>query len=162
MKRTLLLAVATLFSMTIMAQNSTLSQTVKGTVVDDQSGGVLSNATVILEATGDAKAVVSDSSGIFKLRNVPLGRQTIRVTLIGYEEAVIRNIEVTSSKEVVLEIRVREKIKKLDEVILKGGKGKGRALNESAVVSARQFSMDEAVRYAGTRNDPSRMAQNFA
>jgi len=162
MKRTLLLAVAILFSMTIIAQNSTLSQTVKGTVVDDQSGSILSNATVVLEATGNTKTVVSDSAGIFKLKNVPLGRQTIRVTLIGYEEAVIRNIEVTSSKEVVLEIRVREKIKKLDEVILKGGKGKGRALNEAAVVSARQFSMDEAVRYAGTRNDPSRMAQNFA
>ena len=35
-------------------------------------------------------------------------------------------------------------------------------MNEAAVVSARQFSVDEAVRYSGTRNDPSRMAQNFA
>ena len=109
-----------------------------------------------------SKADITDSSGSFKLKNVPIGRQTLRVSLIGYEEAVIRNIEVTSSKEVVLEIRMKERIKKLEEVVVRAGRQKNRALNEAALVSARQFSVDEAVRYAGTRNDPSRMAQNYA
>jgi hypothetical protein len=140
------------------AQDIYLKQVVKGTVIDEQSGNVLSNATVIGEGTG----TVTDSLGSFKLKNIPIGRQTIRVTLAGYEEAVISNIEVTSSKEVVLEIKMKERIRKLDEVVIRAGKQKNRALNEAAVVSARQFSVDEAVRYAGTRNDPSRMAQNFA
>ncbi|MEK7224413.1 MAG: TonB-dependent receptor, partial [Bacteroidota bacterium] len=47
-------------------------------------------------------------------------------------------------------------------MVVRSGKQKNKALNEAAVVSARQFSVDEAVRYSGTRNDPSRMAQNFA
>src|SRR6185503_81963 len=140
------------------AQDIYLSQTVKGTVIDEQSGNVLSNATVTIEKTG----TVTDSLGNFKLKNIPIGRQTIRVSLIGYEESVVSNIEVTSSKEVVVEIRLKELIKKLDEVVVRSGKQKNKALNEAAVVSARQFSVDEAVRYAGTRNDPSRMAQNFA
>ncbi|MES2847829.1 MAG: TonB-dependent receptor plug domain-containing protein, partial [Bacteroidota bacterium] len=42
------------------------------------------------------------------------------------------------------------------------GRSKNKALNEAAVISARQLSTDEAFKYAGTRNDPSRMAQNFA
>jgi len=50
----------------------------------------------------------------------------------------------------------------MDEVVVKTGKSKIKALNETAVVSARQLSTDEAFKYAGTRNDPSRMAQNFA
>ena len=143
------------------AQSITLFQTVKGTIIDEQSGNVLSNATVVVEgisSSGD----ISDSLGNFKLRDVPIGRQTIRASLIGYEEAFIRNVEVTSSKEVVLEIRLKENIKKLNEVVIRAGRQKNRALNEAAVVSARQFSTDEAVRYAGSRNDPSRMAQNFA
>ena len=140
------------------AQDIYLSQTVKGTVIDEQSGNVLSNATVTIEKAG----TITDSLGNFKLKNIPIGRQIIRVTLIGYEEAVIPNIEVTSSKEVVLEIRLKELVKKLDEVVVRSGKQKNKALNEAALVSARQFSVDEAVRYAGTRNDPSRMAQNFA
>jgi len=143
------------------AQEAALRQTVKGTVTDEQSGNVLSNVTVTIDgisSSGD----ISDSLGSFKLKNIPIGRQTIRASLSGYEEAVIRNIEVTSSKEVVVEIRLKELVKKLDEVVVKAGKQKNKPLNETAVVSARQFSVDEAVRYSGTRNDPSRMAQNFA
>ncbi|HEY6505287.1 MAG TPA: carboxypeptidase-like regulatory domain-containing protein, partial [Chitinophagaceae bacterium] len=126
-----------------------------------QSGNVLGNATVLVEGY-NSTAGITDSLGNFRIKNVPIGRQTIKVSLVGYEEAFIRNIEVTSSKEVVLEIRLKERIKKLEEVIVRSGKQKNRALNEAAVVSARQFSVDEAVRYAGTRNDPSRMAQNYA
>jgi hypothetical protein len=140
------------------AQHTYLTQVVKGTVIDDQSGNVLSNATVIIEGTG----AVTDTLGNFKLKNIPIGRRTIQVTLTGYDEIVISNIEVTSSKEVVLEIKMKERIKKLDEVVIRSGKQKSKALNDAALVSARQFSVDEAVRYAGTRNDPSRMAQNFA
>jgi hypothetical protein len=55
-----------------------------------------------------------------------------------------------------------EKIKNLEEFIVTADREKNRALNKAAVVSARQLSMEEAVRYSGTRNDPSRMAQNFA
>jgi hypothetical protein len=75
---------------------------------------------------------------------------------------MVAAIEVTSSKEVVLEIRLKEKIKKMDDVIVRTTAQKNKPINESAVVSSRQFSVDEAVRYAGSRNDPSRMAQSFA
>jgi hypothetical protein len=62
----------------------------------------------------------------------------------------------------VLEIKMKERIVKLEEVIVNSGRPKNRALNDAALVSARQLSVDEAFRYSGTRNDPSRMAQNFA
>ena len=161
MKKLLLFALSVFCIGTIAAQNISFTQTVKGTILDEQSGNVLNGATVTVEGY-QSKGNITDSTGVFKLTSIPIGRQTIKVSLIGYEEAVIRNIEVTSSKEVVLEIRLKEKIKKLDEVIVRAGKQKNRALNEAAVVSARQLSVDEAVRYSGTRNDPSRMAQNFA
>jgi hypothetical protein len=149
------------FTQDMMAQDVSFRQTIKGTVVDEQSGNVLSNVTIVVDGF-NSLACTTDSGGQFKLQHVPIGRQAIKISLVGYEEAVIRNIEVTSSKEVVLEIRLKERIKKLEEVIVKSGRQKNKPLNEAAVVSARQFSMDEAVRYSGTRNDPSRMAQNFA
>ena len=144
------------------AQNSIFTQTVKGLILDEQSGNVLQNITVSIDNLSLKLNTISDAEGNFKLVNVPVGRQTIKVTAIGYEKSIIQNIEVTSSKEVVLEIRLKEKIKKLDEVIVKSGKSKNKPLNEAAIVSARQLSTDEAFRYSGTRSDPSRMAQNFA
>lgn len=143
------------------SQLTNLTQTIRGTVTDEQSGNVLSGITVSLEGD-NSRSGITDSSGSFSIYNIPVGRQTIRVSSAGYEETLMRNIEVTSSKEVVLDIRLRERIVKLDEVVIKAGRSKDRALNDAALVSARQFSVDEAVRYSGTRNDPSRMAQNFA
>jgi hypothetical protein len=144
------------------AQKATLTQTIKGVVIDQQSGNPLRNATLVVEGSIPAISSNTDSQGVFKLMGVPIGRQNIRTALVGYENATSANIEVTSSKEVVLEIKLKEKISLLKEVVVTSGKQKNRALNEAAVVSARQLSMDEAVRYSGTRNDPSRMAQNFA
>lgn len=144
------------------AQNATLTQTIKGVVVDDQSGNVLPNITVSVDNASLHLNTITDEKGSFKLNHVPVGRQNITVSAVGYDASFIPNIEVTSSKEVVLEIRLKEKIQKLDEVKIISGKSKWKALNEAAIVSARQLSTDEAFRYAGTRSDPSRMAQNFA
>lgn len=162
MKRIIILLIVMAGALLSAAQNNTLTQTVRGIVTDEQSGNILADVTVMLEGAQPAIAAISDPKGNFRLVKVPIGRQTIRVSLIGYQDAVVQNIEVTSSKEVVLEIRLKEMIKKLDEVVVTANKQKNRALNEAAVVSARQFSVDEAVRYSGTRNDPSRMVQNFA
>lgn len=161
MKKIIILMIGIFTTYIINAQDILFKQTVKGTIIDEQSGHVLQHASVTIEDVSSA-GDITDSLGNFKLKNIPIGRRTIRVSLMGYEEAVVRNIEVTSSKEIVLEIRLTERIKKLDEVTIRSFKQKNRALNEAAVVSARQFSVDEAVRYSGTRNDPSRMAQNFA
>lgn len=144
------------------AQQVFFTQTVKGVVTDEQSGNILPGVTVTAEGLQDVRATGTDSAGKFRLKNVPAGRRSFRATMIGYEDAVVANIEVTSSKEVVLEIKLKEKIKKLEGITINNSKSKNKALNETAVVSARQFSVDEAVRYSGTRNDPSRMAQNYA
>jgi len=136
------------------AQIKPLTQTVKGVVLDEQSGNILTGVTLTIEGMQKRIASGSDSAGNFKLINVPVGRQTVKATMVGYEDAVAANIE--------LEIKLREKIQKLDDIVINTARQKNKALNDMALVSARQFSVDEAVRYSGTRNDPSRMAQNFA
>jgi hypothetical protein len=161
MKKLIALLTFSLLLLKIMAQNSGFTQTIKGVVIDDQSGNILSGVTIGIDGSKSSIAI-TDSRGNFILKNIPVGRQNLKATIIGYEEAYLANIEVTSSKEVVLEIRLKEKVQKMDEVVLKTGKAKNKAINDIAVVSARQLSVDEAFRYAGTRNDPSRMAQNFA
>lgn len=160
MKKLTVLIVLFISTMTAVAQNSSFTQTIKGTVIDEQSGNILEGVTVTVD--NNTINSISDSKGMFTLEKVPIGRQNITASTSGYEEAFIANIEVTSSKEVVIEIKLKEKVQKMEELVMKTGKSKNKALNEAAVVSARQLSVDEAFKYAGTRNDPSRMAQNFA
>ena len=159
MKKLTAIITGMLLSLAVAAQNQ-LTQTIKGTVIDEQSGNTLQGVSIMIEHLNTA--AISDEKGVFNLPKVPIGRQNIRASMSGYDEIWIANVEVTSSKEVVIEIRMKEKVTRLDEVVYKTGKSKNKALNEAALVSARQLSTDEAFKYAGTRNDPSRMAQNFA
>ena len=70
----------------------------------------------------------------------------------------------TSGKEVVLNIPMEEKVTEQTEVTIESrtGNEKQRASNELALLSSRSFSIEETRRYAGSRNDPARMASNFA
>ncbi|MBL0337093.1 MAG: TonB-dependent receptor [Chitinophagaceae bacterium] len=162
MRKVFILAVILFSVINGFSQQIRFSQTVKGTVIDEQSGHVLPLVTVKLDGISGKAVAISDSAGFFRLAQVPVGRQTIQVSLVGYEETSVKNIEVTSSHEVVLEIKLREKLTRMDTVVLSAGRSKVRPIEESALVSTRQLSVDEAFRYSGTRNDPSRMAQNFA
>src|SRR5687767_10134866 len=106
MKSIFLLIVILLSVQTLTAQNLSLTQTVRGTIIDEQSGNVLKNVTVSITEENRSFSAISDSLGNFKLINVPIGRKTIKASMVGYEETVIANIEITSSKEIVLEIKL--------------------------------------------------------
>ena len=78
-------------------------QTLRGSIRDKQSEMPLIGATVQLLTTttsgGETSAVlgaVSDENGLFTLKKVPVGRQTLRVVYFGYEPQTVPNILVTA------------------------------------------------------------------
>jgi hypothetical protein len=138
-----------------------ITQTVKGTVIDKASEKPLVGVSV--QVTGMPGGVITDSTGGYKLANVPVGRQRISFTSIGYKPVSIPEVLVTIGKQVILDVSLEESIHALNEVTVSAPRArKGMALNEFAGSSARSFSMDEVTRYAGGRNDPARLASNFA
>jgi hypothetical protein len=155
-----LLCAANLF---VKAQNETvvgLSQKVKGTIIDADSKKPLAGATIKL--LGGDKMVVSDANGNFVLNNVPVGRQSLEITMMGFENKQVAEIVIGSGKEVFLTVALVEKIQVLNTVVVAARKGLTKASNEFATASARSFSMEDAKRYPAAANDPARMAQNFA
>ncbi|GAA4421630.1 carboxypeptidase-like regulatory domain-containing protein [Nibrella viscosa] len=158
-KRTLLLAFV-LLSLTGFGQS--LTQTIKGKIIDAQSGSGLPGASVVLVGTNPPKGSATDADGEFQLTNVPVGRQALRVTYVGYREQEIPNILVTSGKEVVLQISLQEEVITGQEVIVKAKRDKNLLNNEFGTLSARTFDVEQIRRFAGSRNDPARMAASFA
>ena len=137
-------------------------QTVKGVILDKDAQTPIGFATVFIQNSEPMIGGNSDIDGKFKLENVPLGRQTIVATFLGYETAIIPNVEVTAGKEVVLEIIMTESFEKLGEVVVTAEGAKSKTINELATVSARTLTIEEASRYAASIADPARQAQNFA
>lgn len=151
-----------LFLFTPLFTFAQLTQTVRGQVVDKNVQSPLPGAVVSVPGTQPLKAAGADVNGYFKIEGVPVGRQTIRVSYIGYKEFIIANLDVTSGKEVVLTIGLEEDLKQLDEVVISGSARKDLPQNDMSTVSTRTFSVEETQRYAAAVNDPARMALSFA
>jgi hypothetical protein len=141
------------------AQN--LTQTIRGTVIDKESKVPLIGATVVV-LNEAASGGVSDNDGNFRILGVPLGRKTIKISYLGYNDAVMSDVIVNSAKEVVLNIELQEKVVSTKEVTVSAKANKAATNNELVLVSGRSFTIDQTNRYAGSLSDPSRMAANFA
>ena len=148
----------TLFASIMYGQNGTI----KGKVLDKQSELPLMGANVELLGSETPRGVITDFDGYFTLTNVPIGRNAIRVSYIGYETSTIPDIEVSTGKDVAVTIVLTESYASLDEVVLTSSTNKIKSLNKFSAVSARQFGVKEVARYAGGRNDVARLASNFA
>lgn len=159
MKRSILFLTA-LFCFSAYAQ--TVTQNVRGTVVDSESQFPLIGAKVkVLRDSG--KSVlggVCDANGKFNIPNVPVGKYPLQISSIGYTVQT-QTIIVSSGKETVVNILLEESSIMGNEVVVTS-KEKGETINEMATVSAQTFSVEETNRYAGSRGDPARMMANYA
>lgn len=139
-----------------------LTQTVRGQVIDQVVQIPLPGANVILLGSDPVVGTTTDGDGYFVLTNVPVGRVDIEVRYMGYHTVTMKNLVVSSAKELVLKVSMEEQAIVGEEIVITADKEKINVLNEVATVSARTFSVEESQRYAGALNDVSRMASNFA
>lgn len=139
-----------------------ITQNVRGTIVDKVTQSPLPGASIKIIESDPLIGTTTDVNGQFLLEEVAIGRISLEVSYIGYETIFINQLQVTSGKEVVLDLELQESIEQMSEVRVKAKQNPQNASNDLALVSARGFDMEETNRYAGARNDPARMAQNFA
>lgn len=157
--QTLLIALASLWAMTAVAQDL---KNIRGQVVDKDSKYPIIGANVMVLNSNPIIGDKTDENGYFTLANVPLGRVSVKVSFIGYKDAYANEVQVIAGKETQLNIELEEKVSELKEVQITDKTEKGRAKNDFAAVSARSFEVEQTNRFSGSRNDPARMASNFA
>lgn len=139
-----------------------ITQTLKGSVIDAELQFPLVGARLTLIST-DSSVVLnsaSDSYGLYYFNEVPIGKYSLVASYTSYLRTE-QTVEINSGKESVVNVELHEDIMTAEEVSVVGRK-QGEVNNEMATVSARQFSVEETNRYAGSRGDPARMASNFA
>ncbi len=143
-----------------MAQNT---QTVRGTVTDKTSEKPLPGVTVTVVGTNPTIGSVTDELGRYVLTGVPLGRHQFAYGSTGYHGASIPEVLVTAGKEVILDMALEQRIVTLSTFTVTTARArKGAATNEFSAGSARSFSPEDITRYAGGRNDPSKLVSNYA
>ncbi|MCV9386467.1 TonB-dependent receptor [Reichenbachiella ulvae] len=158
--KTLLSLILLFMATTAMAQDMT--QNIRGIIIDQDSKSPIIGANVVVVGTDPIKGAVTDIDGSFKIEKVAIGRITIKITYIGYEDKLMPNLLLTSAKEMILDVPIKESFESLKEVVVTAKKDKSEVLNEMALVSSRSFSVDETKRFAGSFADPARMVSGFA
>jgi len=138
------------------------TQTIHGKVIDADSHFGLPNADIILLGSDPQKGTTSDDEGNFKMTGVPVGRQRLQVSYTGYQTVVLSDLYVSSGKETVLNIKLKELVETMKEVEITADYRKDKPIDPMALVSARSFTLEETNRYAGSYGDPGRMAANYA
>lgn len=154
--RKLLLFVALSIPFSAFAQRV---QSVKGTVVDAESKQPLIGATVYIQLD-EMYGTSTDIDGRFRLENVPVGRIEVKCSFIGYEPWSSGLVTLTSGKEMTVNVGLVENIHVKEEVTVVATKD-GETKNEMMTISSRSFSIKETQRFAGSINDPGRVALNF-
>ncbi len=146
--------------MHMSAQN--FKQIIKGCVIDADSHENLTGVNIYIIGTNPPQGTITDLNGNYTIDSIPIGRYSIQYSFMGYEPVILKEISIGSAKALELNVKMRESFKQIDEVVVKPHFRKDKPLNEMATLSARTFSIEEASRYAGGWNDPSRLAGSFA
>lgn len=144
------------------ASEGKLTQTIRGKVIDEDTRQSIIGANIIVLNSEPFKGTTTDLDGNFTLIEVPVGRVSIQISFLGYETKTMSNLVVSSAKELILDVSMVESVTTLKAAEILAVKNRGEVQNEMATVSARSFSVDETGRYAGSFNDPTRMASAFA
>jgi CarboxypepD_reg-like domain/TonB-dependent Receptor Plug Domain len=160
MKRILFSLILILLASGVFAQEFT--QTIKGRIIDQQSKSPLIGVNIIVLDSKPLQGSTTDAEGLFKIPNVALGRNILKISYMGYKEQVIPNVLVTSGKEVVLNLEMEEQVTNIQEVTVTAIAQRNNIDRGLVTVSGKSFDIEETRRFAGSRNDPARMVAGFA
>ncbi len=162
MKRTITFTILFITNFILSAQKANYKQNIRGVIIDKDTETPLAGASVVLLNHSPLTGCTSDADGKFILKNIPVGRVSLKISFIGYNTIILNNLMLTSGKELVITVKLKERVILTDEITVKPKIRKDQPVNKMATVSARSFTVEETERYAGSLGDPSRMVANFA
>lgn len=155
------MAIACLIVIQMYSQNGQPTQTIRGKVVDVDSKSAIPFANVAITSMSPMIGVTTDINGLFKIEKVPVGRVNIQISSIGFETIKIPNVLLISGKESILNVEMKESFYRLQAVEVKAQKP-SEEMNDMAIISSKELSIEESKRHAGAISDPARLVSSFA
>jgi Ca-activated chloride channel family protein len=103
--------------------------------VRDQAGNPIANAQVFV--VGTSVSAITETSGAYRLRQVPVGTQTVRAAFIGYRSTEVANVPVRKGKVTRLDLILEQTAVELSEItVLEYGAGRAEEAPANTKTSA--------------------------
>lgn len=129
---------AILFLLLISLPASAQTGSIRGSVVDDETGETLIGANVSIDGT--TIGTTTDFDGEYELRGLRAGSYDIRFSFIGYDALIVTSVAVAVDESTVLNVRLHPESIGLDEVTVEA-----RALRDNDASMLRDRRMAAAV-----------------
>ena len=131
---------------------------ISGIIVNKIDQKVVSGATITI---GNKKAI-SDSTGKFRINQIQTGSYTLRISSIGFYDASLFNILVSSGNENSLNIELEPSINELQTVtVTSGGRKTAKVATLETPLSVQRLTSEEIKRNPGGNFDISRVIQSL-
>ncbi len=141
--------IVTVFFKAIFAQNSSI----KGNVIDEQTGETLPGAVVMIEGTSIGSS--TDLDGIFTIGNIAPGTYTLVCKLISYNTKLLTNVVVKSNEPTILSLAMSTASTDLEivEVVTTISK---ETTNAMLIMQKNNASVSDGISYEAIKKTPDR------
>lgn len=119
----------------VTAQNKNAVRTdahITGHIIDSESGEHIPYVSIGIKGT--TFGALSDGSGHFLLKNLPLGKHTLFASFTGYE-SIEQPIEVEPNKTIEIKISLRPQLIAIDQVVVTGSRNETNKRESSTIVN---------------------------
>jgi len=100
------------------AQNTAAEKgSIIGTIIDGDFGDTMIGANVVVD-DGTLRGTTTDMNGYFEINNLAAGSYDIRISFIGYNTAVVTDIEVVAGERTRIEVTLEPESFDLGEVVV--------------------------------------------
>ena len=142
-----------------VALSQDFNRYVRGKVRDKISYQPVPGANVVIRNTSESKTIgaVTNEDGSFEIGPLDLGRYSIVVSHIGYQDFVIPELLVKASRDIFLNVNLNIGATVLDEVVVDA------AIPDVHInmLGKQPITVEQTLRYAATFNDPARLSTTF-
>ena len=140
----------------VLAQGSS---SISGTVTDRNNQQALQGVSLRLDPGG--KSVVSDSKGFFRIEGIAPGAYALTLSIVGYQEQVLRNLVITSGNETTLSIEMEPAATQLGSVVVTGRKNSAKAATLESPLSVQRLTTEDIKANPGGNFDISKVIQSL-
>lgn len=101
----------------LTAQTEEIKSSISGRIIDTETQQPLPFVNIWIE--GSTIGTTSDGNGNYRIKNVAVGRYTLSVNMIGYEQASFPDITVVPRRTTIVNITLQQSVIQLEEVVVR-------------------------------------------
>lgn len=132
---------------------------ISGTVLKKNTQAILPGANIKLAGTNLGTA--TDSTGRFRILNIPVKTYNLEVSFLGYKPLTLYNVVVNSGNENVFTVELEEEAKALGEVVVTVNKRSAVAASLETPLSIQRLTFEEIRSNPGGSFDISKVIQTL-